>query len=107
MVPIKVGARFNCPRANGRAIEKRNSPTFRLRGLLVEFSDRPLSFCHTGAPIQQRFSKIGIEYDKNPTKEESGGLEVLQEFEQLPAELVQIDSVFVVDGMLEIGTHDL
>ena len=40
-------------------------------------------------------------------KEESGGLEVLQEFEQLPAELVQIDCVFVVDGMLGIGTHYL
>jgi hypothetical protein len=74
MVPIKVRARFNCPRANGKAIEQRNSPTFRLRGLLVEFSDRPLSFCHTSAQVQQRFSKIGTEYDENLMKKERGGL---------------------------------
>ena len=38
-------------------------------------------------------------------KEEGSGLEVLQEFEQLPAELVQIDCVFVVDGTIGMGTH--
>ena len=104
MVPIKVRARFNCPRTNGIAIEQGNSPTFRLRGVLIEFSDRPLSFCHTCAPVQQWFPKIRTEYDENLMKEEGSGLEVLQESEQLPAELVQIDCVFVVDRTIGMGT---
>jgi hypothetical protein len=36
-----------------------------------------------------------------------GGLQVLQELEQLPAELVQVDSVLVVDGTIGVGTHQV
>lgn len=72
---------------------------------MVEFSDRPLPFCHTGARVQQRFPEIGTEYDEHLVEEERGGLEVLQEFEQVPAERVQIDSVFVVDGTTGMGAR--
>jgi len=105
MEPVKIRARFNCSRTNGITIEQGNSPTFRLRGMLVEFSDRPLAFRHTCAPVQQRFSKIGTEYDEDLMKQAGSGLEVLQEIEQLPTELVQIESVFVVDGTIGVGAH--
>ena len=74
------------------------SPILRLEGSLVEveFSDRPLPICQTGAPVQHGSSKAGSAYDENLIEQECGRLEVLQEFEQLPAERVEV--VFSVLG---------
>jgi hypothetical protein len=74
---------------------------------LVELSDPPLPIRHAGAPVQQGFSKVGIECDENLMERQRGGLQVLQELEQLPAELVQVDSVLVVDGTIGVGTHQV
>jgi len=106
VVPVKVRAWFNHSWTNGAAVEQGNSPTLRLGGSLVEFSDRPLSIRQTGAPVQHGSSKIGTEYDENLMEQECGGLEVLQESEQLPAELVQVVfSVLGFDGTIGIVTY--
>ena len=96
MVPVKVRAWFNRPPTNVVAVEQGNSPTLRLGGSLVEFSDRPLPIRQTSAPVQHGSSKVGSEYDENLMEQECGRLEVLQEFEQLPAERVEV--VFSVLG---------
>jgi hypothetical protein len=66
------------------AIEQRNSPTLRLGGSLIEFSDRPLSIGHTGATYNNGFRKSGLNMTKDVMKQARGGLQVLQELEQLP-----------------------
>jgi len=105
VVPVKVRTWFNRPRTNGVAVEQGNSPTLRLGGSLFEFSDRPLPIRQTGAPVQHGFSKVGTDYDENLVEQEWRRLEMSQEFEQLRAEPVQVDSVLVVDGTIGIGTY--